>query len=527
MRNPLNLFRRPVNDGVQWYSAADAITLEDVGLSPSNGVHRSASNMTTYWRHYKTNPIIRAAVTEIVHALISIPMLAERYASGTWLPLEPGDRPQHILRNPAPHLSNARGMDPATFYSYLYTDLTVTANLYSRKLRGQRSREPLAFRRMDPLHIVPVLDNGGVVDRYVHNPVQIIGDREPPRGIVGESIDPSDIIHIPLDPDPDYPAIGLSAIASVLKQIDLQNAITDFTTSVMSRGAVLDKALITKQQVTDADARRIERRWQSRRSGPNNAGGLAVIDGTEGDLVNLGMSLSAREMGLVDLEKAVEALILMGMDVPPIVVGAVVGLENATYSNYGQARLAFHEENTDPNLWRVTSAFGYGLDGEYGENRNTLIRLRPDLSRVMALLQWEDQRRRLNLAEFNDGLTTQTESRAAGDRPPLDNGDWIKLPLNQQRLSPSLLGAAVPDIQQEPPDADAMRLALASPEQTTRALYQYVMARGIPHDPAVAIASVLTHHGAIEGTRTARAKALLSAADFEANRYIAEHAAER
>jgi hypothetical protein len=289
------------------------------------------------------------------------------------------------------------------------------------------------------MHPKPGGDTGKLIGGYVYDPKRVtdIGTAAHSQSVDSDSavtFAPSEVIHVPLEPDPGNPLMGLSPLAAALADIDLDYGITDFTTAVLERGAVMDHALITKQRVSDPEARRIERRWLRRRAGPKNAGGLTVIDGTEGTLSKMGMSIGARDMGLADLRKLIEARILMSLDVPPIIVGSVVGLENATYSNYGQARLAFHEENTDPHLSRICSGLENGLVADYPEHRGKLIRIRPDLSHVMALLDWEDQRRRLALAEFNGAVTTRTEARAAVDRPALPGDDFSILPLNVQRL---------------------------------------------------------------------------------------------
>jgi len=431
---------------------------DDGGETYVDMIPRSSNSIQTYWRHYKTNPLIRAAVVEAVHSLIGIPLVAEYYSETdkAWLPMPATDRLQRLLRRPS------RSMPAAVFWGKQYTDLAVTGNMFMWKQRNDLDgiRQ---FQRLDPKYTFPIPGEVEEVGGFRYNPNRLIGTGQNALSDLRAGISYAsatnypleDVVHIPLDPDPDYPLMGLSPIASALKDIDLDNAITEFTTSVMERGAAVDKVLITKQRINDAEARRLERRWLRRRAGPRNAGGLAIIDGTEATLENLGMSLGARDMGLADLRKLVEARVLMAMDVPPIIVGSVVGLENATYSNYNSAKLAFHEENTDPNLWRLCSALEFALTDEFPEHRDKLVRIRPDLSRVMALMQYEESRRRLALAEYNGGLATQTEARASVDRPPLPGGNFYITPLNLARVVPGTepVPVAGPSPKPEPPQA--------------------------------------------------------------------------
>jgi HK97 family phage portal protein len=430
----VRLFNRQRSGSVE-RNTWNEITLDE--FLGENRHHISTASFATYRKHYRQNPAVRAAVTEIVNALTSIPLVAERYDSErkAWLPMGPGESLQATLERPS------RRLDSATFYEDAYVDFVVLGNAYVLKLPEG------GLHRLDPAHVAPLPDGRGNIAAFLYDPKSAIGERTPQPSTAGTRLPVDQVIHLRTASDPDNPLIGLSPIASALREIDLDNSISEFTQSVINNGGAVDKVFVTKSRIQEAEARRIERRWFRRRSGPKNAGGFAVIDGTEGSLQNVGMSLSSREMGLFDLRKQVEARILMALDVPPIVVGSVVGLENATYSNYMQARLAFHEENTDPVLTKICSALEFGLAGALAPGER--VRIRPDLSRVMALLEWEDKRRRLALAEWREGLTTQTESRAETDRPPLANGDFYLLPLNTQRVSPE---AALPtgDIQHVP-----------------------------------------------------------------------------
>lgn len=465
-------------------------------------IRSSARSLDTYWMHYRDNPIVRAAVVEAVHAAGSIPFIAEYYSEPdkAYVPFPATDRLQRLLRRPS------RSVPASVFYGSRLTEFAVTGNMYLWKRRDKRTGEPLEFWGLHPNHTRPEPGKEVEIGGYRYDPTRNIGDSSIAVADAQLNTDPGgtvyrreDVIHVPTDQDPTYPLLGLSPIASALKHIDVHNAITDFTTAVLENNAVVDKALVTKQRVNDSEARRIERRWGKRRSGPKNAGGLVVIDGTEGTLQNIGMSIGARDMALTDLEKTIEALILMAMDVPPIVVGAVVGLENATYSNYMQAKLAFHEENTDPNTWRFASALEFGLEDEFPEHRDKLIRIRPDMSRVMALLEWEDKRRRLSLAEFAAGVTTQTETRAATDRPPLPNGGFLNIPLHAAQVEPENIPdviAALTDPQApSAPDADVA---------ARHVIHMRAAMRKSPEDEFAFVRSYASRLGAEDAAEVAR-----------------------
>lgn len=410
-----------------------------------HSVAHSTRTANTYWRHYRDNPLVRAAVNEIVNALISIPLIADVYDpdSHSWQPLPPDDRMVRLLTSPS------QSMAPAQWWQRYYTELTTLGNSYAWKHRT-RMDDIDEFWLVDSRHMRPIAGARTMIDGFRFNPAFWIGTGEAAiaEAFLSRPDDKdyatSEIIFTCLTPDPTYPLMGLSPIASALKDIDLDTAITTFTTSLMERGAIHDWALITKTPIDNAESRRIERRWFRRRSGPNNAGGLVVVDGTEADLKQLGMSIGPRDMALMDLRKQVEARILMALNVPPIVVGSVIGLENATYSNYESARMAMHEENTDPFLSRVCSTFEWSLKDEFPEHGGKVVRIRADLSHVWALLDSVDKRDRLALAKMNGGVVSQRETRASIDMPPLAGvDDFYMTPANYQTQAIGVNGSVV------------------------------------------------------------------------------------
>jgi len=186
-------------------------------------------------------------------------------------------------------------------------------------------------------------------------------------------------------------------------------------------------ALFTsKNRLPEGEADRIIREWNQFVAGLDRAFGLAVIDGTEGTLTKLGTDFS-RDLGLHDLRRDIESRILAPLNVPPVIVGAVIGLTNTqSYASYEQARAAFYEENVDPNVKRMESLFTKGLAAEF----EGVLRVRADTSNIMALEGFRKLRSdRLN-AEVLSGRTTVNEARAEAGKPHIVGGDVILQPVN-------------------------------------------------------------------------------------------------
>ncbi|MDV7401013.1 phage portal protein, partial [Arthrospira platensis SPKY1] len=86
---------------------------------------------------------------------------------------------------------------------------------------------------------------------------------------------------------------------------------------------------------------RIRARLRQQYGGVRNWGDVMILD-ADAEYQRLGMSF--QEMGFEDLDARNEARICSVLKVPPILVGAKVGLDRSTFANYGEARTSFWED---------------------------------------------------------------------------------------------------------------------------------------------------------------------------------------
>ena len=160
---------------------------------------------------------------------------------------------------------------------------------------------------------------------------------------------------------------------------DVDNATTDFLKELFERGGVPAGLLKTAQRLKDAQVETIRRRWGERYGGVHNWMEPVVLD-ADAEYQKIGMDL--REMGFEVVDGREEARICMVLDVPPIIIGAKVGLDKATYSNYAQAREAWWEDSLVPLYVNLEDSATNQLVTEYpGEN----LEVYWDFSRVPAL----------------------------------------------------------------------------------------------------------------------------------------------
>ncbi len=403
---------------------------------------RGSASVTRIQDAYRDNELVNAAITETVRGLISVPLMAEQWVPrGERWAVQPWTHPLvRLLDRPHPAIDKVRLLDR------FWTDVAVLGNGLFWKQRSNNTRfsprrDVIALWPIDAATVVIKADPLKMIEGYyvftdgstfgtgqaIASAQDLVADKTSKRYT---RYDPEDVIHLALSPDPKFPLWGLSPIAPTLPSVDADDAITAFITRFFQIGAIPAYLYEAEREMTEDEIARLKTQFESQQGGVDRAWGLAVVDKTQGKLTRMGLSTGAREIGLHELRMDIEARILGPLNVPPIVVGAVIGLTHATYSNYGQARSAQHEENTAPNLVRLESVFTWGLAGEFGED----LRIRADTSRVMALDELQTTRTSRAVSKLLAGGSTINEFREAVDLPPVEGGDILLVPLNAEQL---------------------------------------------------------------------------------------------
>src|SRR5690606_12768579 len=120
--------------------------------------------------------------------------------------------------------------------------------------------------------------------------------------------------------------------------------------------------------------------WRNRYGGMRNAAEPLPMVGVK-DVKRIGLDFN--ELAYRDLNDLQDAHIATAFGIPPILLGAQVGLDKATYSNYEQARRSFYEDTMTPLWARLDDAFSRHLlnDRDFRSD----IQLQFDTSVVPAL----------------------------------------------------------------------------------------------------------------------------------------------
>jgi HK97 family phage portal protein len=218
------------------------------------------------------------------------------------------------------------------------------------------------------------------------------------------------VIHLqwPL-PDLAQPWQAQPPLRAVAPAVNVDSSLDTYIFALLENNAIppMIVTLAEEMTMTKPEKDRFRSEWQAHYGG-NRRGGMAILDyGMKAERLSFNMA----ELAFDALRNVPEARIAGAFGIPPIVVGLNVGLEQATYSNYEQARTAFTRDTLVP-LWRATSSeFEAALGGVFG----TAVHCRHDLTGVASLQEdtsavWQ----RAGQAYARGGITLNEYRRMIG-----------------------------------------------------------------------------------------------------------------
>jgi HK97 family phage portal protein len=255
-----------------------------------------------------------------------------------------------------------------------------------------------------------------------------------------------DIIHVKY-PNPLNAYFGQPPLRPAARAVSLDNSATDFVDTLLRNYAVPGVVIKTATEVNQAVADVLKRKWKAAFSGTRR-GEPAVLQ-TGMDVQPLGMNL--RDLEFPDLRAYSESRICAAMQVPPILVGAKVGLDRSTFTNYQEARKQLWEEAIFSLQRRFRDPVETRLLPEFTGAGRARVSIRWDNSQVLALQEAESAKweRAVN-ALSHGGITVNDFRRVVGlDTDPA--GDVFLLPRGAVPLPMGALPQAGDVIGLQPP----------------------------------------------------------------------------
>lgn len=372
---------------------------------------------------WKRNELIYACIMKSAKAVASVTLRVEN-ATGEELP----DHPlRKLITRPNPHMAEFG------FHATRVIHNKLSGHSYWEVVRS-RAGQPVQLWPLRPDWVSPLLTRAGLV-----------GWSYGPPGVEPTTLAPENVIDIPLfDPMSQFGGTAPVLVAGYAGDID--NAVSNFAKDFFERGALPAGVLKSSQKLQSADVEQIRAMWADRYGGADKWMTAPAVLDMDSEYQRITMSFE--EMGFESLDSRNEARICMVLDIPPIVVGANVGLERATYSNYAQADESWWRNSIIPDLKHERDVLQHHLGAEFGA-----IRLAWDFSEVPALQEdvsavWERARSHL----IGGGITVNEYRHMVG-LGAVDGGDVF---LRQLSTAPVPLGAIAASVPTGPrPDAGA------------------------------------------------------------------------
>ncbi len=359
-------------------------------------------NLVTYG--FKLNELVYRAVTLIGQALASAPLRVYSEADDQELPAHPL---RQLVTKPNSWMSEFE----------LWQDSAISrmlaGNWYCFKRRPMVGGLPLQLIPLRPDRVAIVGAEDGIAAYLYTNPVgtQMV-------------IDPQDMIHIRL-PNPTDPFMGTPPMQAAIRRTAIDNELADFVKAMTQNSAVPGTVItmapgsFTGVAVDPDIVKRLKEQWK-RSYGGSKRGEPAFLEA--GMTVNT-VALNFQEMEFGNLTNVTESRILMALGVPPILVGAKVGLDRSTFANYEEAVRAFYLYTVEP-LQNVTDdVIGKDLLAEFDKGRPGRNICRFDTSRVAAYAELRQREWQNANTGLMAGWVTLNEARAAVGKPPVQGGD--------------------------------------------------------------------------------------------------------
>lgn len=271
-----------------------------------------------------------------------------------------------LMRKPNPNMSEAEFWASVMQYQKL-------AGRAIYEIERSNGGEPIALwpLRPDLVKAVPAR-NRPIIAEYIYT-------------VEGQEfrLKPRDVLDFPLfDPRSMYTSYPPVAVAARVGDVD--NDLTDFVKLLMEHGGMPMGVLKTTMALSEDEVISIRERWRQTYGGYENwVNNIGVLD-RDASYQQTGLSMP--DMGFEVLDARDEARICEVLDIPPILVGAKIGLDKATYSNYETAQKVWWLNSVIPTYETFLDTLNTQLLPQYPNSagRYTLIW---DKSQVPALQQ--------------------------------------------------------------------------------------------------------------------------------------------
>lgn len=301
--------------------------------------------------------------SELVFACIGL--VADAVASATLRVVdgEGEELPDHPLRKLIEEPCRGLKYDEPDFWELSTIMLHIAGVAYWEKERAERGNV-VALWPLRP-DLVKVVPGARGISHY------LVG---PNDEVVPEADMLRFAFHNPLSPfEP------LSPLVVAARQVNVDLDLQAYVKLLFQNNAVPLGVLTTEQYLAQPEADSLAEQWEKRHGG-DRRGRIAVL-GKGAKYQSVGAQLSDLDMNGVS--QLSESRICMAFGVPPILVGAMAGLEQSTYSNFESSLSHFQHGKVMSVLRRLKGQvqselapdFGTGIEVEWDQSSSWALQL--------------------------------------------------------------------------------------------------------------------------------------------------------
>lgn len=394
-----------------------------IGMPKAPPLDVSLDNLLRYSRR---SELVYACIEKKAQAATDAEVVVEKRNKGEWEPID-GHPLVSLLNKPNPW------DDGESFIRSWVASENFADNFYCEIVRSGAG-VPVGLYPLNPVYLIPqyVSRQGWeVLDHYVYyaggRPIRYEIDELLIRRRHGLSSVYSDV----------------SAVQIALGSVDADAAATDYVRAFFNNGGEPSGILVNKgRRLTDAEAQAMQQKWTQRYGrGGANRGGVAVIDSEAAEYQVVGSKLN--ELNSEALDGKIETRICMAFGVPPVLIGAYVGLRNVNQrASFKGALEEFWINTMSPELKSIRTFMTWNLLPMF-ESIDAIkkgdIRVNWNLSNVMALQPDMDAVVKRTVSAYQGGILKLNEARADLKLDTLE-GD-------EQELGESFYKQPVPTVQ--------------------------------------------------------------------------------
>lgn len=308
------------------------------GQTPVSAIFRLGRTNFNYYTDVtdgRGNSIVMSCVLWICRNFPQAPLqVVQVNDDGTYNP-----QPKHELlaaiKNPNPFYS-----DDVLWHATL-ADLTVSGNAYWLIAKG-------VYNTLGELWWTPSSmmrprwnENGGkYIDWYDYTP-------DPSKSNEVYKLKPEEVVHFRYGLDPDNTRLGMSPLASLLREIWTDDEAANFSASLLRNLGVPGVIIAPDDadtEITAEDADAMKLNYMDRFGGDNRGEPMVVSAKVKVQV----LSFSPEQMNLMSMRRVPEERVTAVLGVNAIVAGLGAGLQASTFRNYTEARKAAYQENIIP-----------------------------------------------------------------------------------------------------------------------------------------------------------------------------------